>query len=165
MSTQTILLLGLTVGLPCTLLAMAIIYHGRVTSQMPAADDGWDYEDEAALEEDPAFSVPVPLRSEPDPAVIELQQVVGELQGQLARQRAALTELLSDREPPPLQRPRPPAEPLRPAAQDASPQPNELHLRVEELVAEGLSERAIARRLRIGLEEVRLVSKRQERAS
>lgn len=176
MSTVTILMLGLTVGLPCTLLALAIIYHARiaVAARMPAADEGWDprVEDDAygfapfdaAAEAAPAFSIPTPdfapvvapepYAAEPDPALVELQQTVVELQQQLAGQRAAVAGLLSGRERAP--------ESTRTVAE--APEVlavTDLGGAVRRLHAEGLSERSIARRLHVGLEEVRLVSRRE----
>lgn len=165
MSESTLpLLLALTVGLPCTLLALAIIYHARVAGRLPDADAGWDpaEADGAPL----AFSLPL-APPDPDPALLELQRTVGELQGQLARQRAALTALMSEHERPavPVALPEPvPAAagaPATPPGADAG----DLRGAVQRLSAEGLSERAIARRLHVGLEEVRLASRRRERVS
>ncbi len=111
-----------------------------------------------------------------DKLLIELQRSVGEIRGQLASQRATLATLLSDG---PLFAVAGADAPRALTAQDAlAPPPviaattqpliagveaaviavasQELHTTVARLVAEGLSDRAIARRLSIGMEEVRL---------
>jgi hypothetical protein len=52
-SITAILLLGLVVGLPCTLLALALLYHARTNAfaRMPSAEDGWDpYAEDYATE-------------------------------------------------------------------------------------------------------------------
>lgn len=112
-----------------------------------------------------------------DKLLIELQRSVGEIRGQLASQRATLAALLSDgavtngaiaQAPPP--RAAQGAAIASPPVIPAETQPliasveaaavavasQELHSMVARLVAEGLSDRAIARRLTIGMEEVRL---------
>ena len=104
-----------------------------------------------------------------DELVLELQRSVDEIKGQLLRQRGALTGFLSDvAEQAPqvgaLQAPTaspPPAPVLAngPAAAVAYAG-DVLPVSVQRLVAEGLSDRAIARHLRIGLEEVRLARQR-----
>lgn len=113
-----------------------------------------------------------------DKLLIELQRSVGEIRGQLASQRATLAALLSDgagyTNGASTQAPRPlvaqAASPAAPVVIPAATQPllagveaaavnvaaQELHSVVARLVAEGLSDRAIARRLSIGMEEVRL---------
>jgi hypothetical protein len=177
-------MLGLTVGLPCTLLALAIVYHARAAAaRMPAADDGWDpaVEDaaydfapfeapvqparaipeydlapQAALSFEPAVGTPLP-----DPELTALRQSVADLQQQLAGQRLAVAGLLSERERA--------TEPVRTAATPAFVAPEapeeiaatDLGGAVRRLATEGLSERSIARRLHVGLEEVRLVSRRE----
>ncbi|MFA7296553.1 MAG: hypothetical protein WC211_05115 [Dehalococcoidia bacterium] len=181
MSTSTVLLLGLTVGLPCTLLALAIVYHARAAAaRMPAADEGWDPTAEDAAYDFapfeapaspapfamPAFDVapepvptfePIARIEEPAPELIELRQTVADLQQQLAGQRLAVAGLLSERERA--------AEPVRiPAPVFEAPEAlaaTDLGGAVRRLAAEGLSERSIARRLHVGLEEVRLVSRRE----
>lgn len=188
MSTSTVLLLGLTVGLPCTLLALAIVYHARAgASRMPAADEGWDPAAEDASYdfvpfEAPAQPAPFAMPAydthvtpdlapeptlafepsarieEPAPELLELRQTVADLQQQLAGQRLAVAGLLSERDRAP--------EPVRAPAPIAVEAPEELAATdlggaVRRLAAEGLSERSIARRLHVGLEEVRLVSRRE----
>lgn len=164
MSESTALLLAVTVGLPCALLALAVVHHARVVGRMPAADEGWDPEQVDELP--PAFALPaMQSASEPDPAMVEMQRTVSELQAQLARQRDALTGLLSD------QRRAAPSAPVAVAsAVPAVTTPHaievgDLGTAVRNLSAEGLSDRAIARRLRVGLEEVRMLSRRRELAS
>lgn len=165
MSTMLVLLLGLTVGLPCTLLALAIAYHARAAGRMPTADEGWDPDAEDAYGAAPVFSVPMPepqpaadSPAEPDPVLLQLQEMVADLQQQLSGQRSAIVGLLSERERA--------AEAARSAARPtalhtAGTPGGDLRGNVRQLLAEGLSERSIARRLRIGLEEVRLVSRRE----
>jgi hypothetical protein len=131
---------------------------------MPAADEGWDEYDDVPVPAAPVFSAPPPA-PEPDPALIELQRTVGELQDQLAGQRDALTALLSEREqaaPVTRRYPAAAAYPAASAREDLAP---DMHTTVADLLAEGLSERTIARRLHIGLEEVRLAARREERVS
>jgi hypothetical protein len=163
-SESTALLLAVTVGLPCALLALAVVHHARVVGRMPAAYDGWDPEE--AEEPSAAFTLPsMPPASEPDPAMTELRQTMTELQAQLGRQRDALTGLLSDQR-------RAASSAAVSSAPLASTMPitpslevGDLGTAVRNLSAEGLSDRAIARRLRVGLEEVRMLSRRRELAS
>ena len=168
MSESTALLLAVTVGLPCALLALAVIHHARVIGRMPAADEGWD-PDEA--DELPTFSLPpMTMPAAPDPAMVDLQRAMSELQGQLARQRETLTALLSDQQRAAAVRtaaPVPARAPAAPLHLNAEPpvETADLGIAVRNLSAEGLSERAIARRLHVGLEEVRLLSRRRELAS
>ena len=169
MSESTALLLAVTVGLPMALLALAVIHHARVIGRMPAADEGWDPEESDELPE--VFSLPAmtPTALTPDPMIADLQRTVTELQGQLARQRDTLTGLLSDQQR--AARATATATALATAmTRDASNESPALEVAdlgsaVRDLSAEGLSERAIARRLHVGLEEVRLLSRRQELAS
>jgi hypothetical protein len=162
MSNATVIALACFVGLPCALLALAIIYRAHVASRMPAAYDGWepDIDDFAGVAPAPAYELAA-VALEPDPALVALQETVRDVQEQLQRQRVALTELLSDRE---RQRELAVAGPRPLAALVDADDDDDLHVAVQRLIAEGLSERAIARRLRIGLEEVRLAGRR-ERAS
>lgn len=184
MSTSTVLMLGLTVGLPCTLLALAIVYHARAAaSRMPAADEGWDLttEDDAYgfapfkapaqpapftvpaydphLAPEPALGYEPSARTEePAPELLELRQTVTDLQQQLAGQRLTVAGLLSERERA--------AEPVHTPAAPVFEAPEALAATdlggaVRRLTSEGLSERSIARRLHVGLEEVRLVSRRE----
>ncbi len=162
MSESTALLLAVTVGLPCALLALAVVHHARVIGRMPAADEGWDPDE--ADEAPTAFSLPaMPAASEPDPAMADLLRTVTELQTQLSRQRDALTGLLSEARhvaAPGVAAPERSASPAAPGLDTA-----DLGAAVRNLSAEGLSDRAIARRLRVGLEEVRLLARRRELAS
>lgn len=113
-----------------------------------------------------------------DQLMLELQRSVGEIKGQLAGQRATLSGLLSDGPGAVLASPQsqvvapvvplgssPPAEPQVPPGVPARPAASELQTAIAGLVAEGLSDRAIARRLSIGMEEVRLARLSPGRAS
>lgn len=113
-----------------------------------------------------------------DQLLLELQRSVGEIKGQLAGQRATLAGLLSDGSAPAListqlpavapvvpQGSSPPAEPQMAPAAAARPAASELQTSIARLVTEGLSDRAIARRLSIGMEEVRLARLSPGRAS
>ncbi|MEE8421789.1 MAG: hypothetical protein V3S31_03320 [Dehalococcoidia bacterium] len=113
-----------------------------------------------------------------DQLLLELQRSVGEIKGQLAGQRATLAGLLSGDPAPVLISPQlqavapvvpqgssPPAEPQMAPAAAARPAASELQASIARLVAEGLSDRAIARRLSIGMEEVRLARLSPGRAS
>ncbi len=167
MSESTALLLAVTVGLPCALLALAVIHHARVIGRMPTADEGWaEYDEEKELPV--AFSLPAatPTALTPDPAMADLQRTVSELQGQLARQREALTSMLSDQQRAAATRAAAPvAAPRATAELETAAGVADLGAAIRDLTAEGLSERAIARRLGVGLEEVRLLSRRRELAS
>lgn len=167
MSESTALLLAVTVGLPCALLALAVVHHARVIGRMPEAYEGWDPEESDELPE--AFSLPpmTPTALTPDPVMADLQRTVSELQGQLARQREALTGLLSDQQRAATRVAAPAPTVARPAIENEAQEPEvaDLGSAVRDLSAEGLSERAIARRLHVGLEEVRLLSRRRELAS
>lgn len=111
-----------------------------------------------------------------DELLLELQRSVEELKIQLTRQRATLAGLLSDDAgyPPVTQlldatdAGVESSSPGTPAAAMAEIDPRavassdvDLRSAVDRLVAEGLSDRAVARRLRIGLEEVRLARQRR----
>jgi len=113
------------------------------------------------------------------PSVLLLSIAIGvplmllalQVRGDLTRQRAALRQMMSDNERVAVMTPEPAmvsGAPIMPTPVSA-PEPvaivpdlpldrtsGELRTAVTDLAAEGLSDRAIARRLRIGLEEVRL---------
>lgn len=186
MSESTALLLAATVGLPCALLALAVVYHARVVGRMPAAYEGWDedIDDLEYVDEAPAaFRLPplsdslspaVPVMRL-DPAIADLQANVREMQTQLARQRETLTGLLSEQQrTAALRASAPRATTTRPAAAHGPAPVSDEEITLEvpgigtavrNLSAEGLSDRAIARRLRVGLEEVRMLARRGELAS
>ena len=155
-----VVLLSIGVGAPILLLALGVLYHAYVLANQPAAPDQlMEHVASAAIE--PAEEL-----------VAELQDAMHEIRGQLGSQRRALSNLLSAA-PQAQQATQAPA--LAPAAgapmpvssspgmtDDVAPgAPTEsLTGVVGRLVAEGLSDRAIARRIRIGLEEVRIARTR-----
>ena len=152
-----VVLLSIGVGAPLLLLALGVLYHAYVLGNQPAAPDQlMEHVARAAIE--PAEEL-----------VAELQDAMHDIRGQLGSQRRALSSLLSVT-------PQATAAPgLAPAAgapmpvnpspemtDDVAPgAPTEgLTGLVRRLVAEGLSDRAIARRMSIGLEEVRIARTR-----
>lgn len=167
-----LLLLSISIGVPLMLLALGVLYHAYVLGQQPAILDDLDDHVQALATESA------------DALLIDLQETVEHMQGQLATQRQSLAGLLSEdnrrmhalatapalatasAEPEmpqasgaPVEQPRTAAAPRKPrAAMDdrRSSSPNPLSAAVSQLVSEGLSDRAIARRLHIGLEEVRM---------
>lgn len=156
--------MALAIGIPLLLAAGALFLNACLVLRR-ARPDAADAAD-AALEA---------LATESrDELVLELQRSVDEIKGQLQRQRGALAGFLSDAPEQPSQPnvlqaltvpPSPAA--VRPsgAADVAAEAGGELRASVDRLVAEGLSDRAIARHMRIGLEEVRLARQRMGRAS
>lgn len=163
----SVLLLTIAIGVPLMLLALGVLYHAYLLSRQPLdLDDQLDQ-----------------LVADPNDVMQGLQRSMQEIRGELTRQRVSLRQMLSERDatgarpafatatPEALAAiPAMPIEPLDPAsiiapaptllpAEPALPidhTAGELRHAVRELLAEGLSDRAIARRLRIGLEEVRL---------
>ena len=145
----------LLVGLPLSFIAAGLLLNAYLIVRRARIDPT-----DAALE--------ALARESEGELLIELQRSVEDIRGQLTRQRTTLTGLLSDAArysspAPALASPPAPAStaaiaapPIAPAAAGPSPPAGELRAAVGQLVAEGLSDRAIARRLRIGLEEVRL---------
>lgn len=156
----TELVLALLFGTPVLALALAVAYHAQLyLVQRPG--------NPAAAQ--PGEGSPDQLGPQAE-YVLDLRRSIDELQDQLARQGHTLTGLLSETaqrdarrdlaEAPIAAAPqRPPAPAPRPVLETAPPG-RELPGAVRQLAAEGLSDRAIARRLRIGLEEVRLLSQR-----
>jgi hypothetical protein len=187
---STVAILSLTIGLPMLLLAVGVLYHAYVLGRQPAALDELEAHVEAMATEST------------DALLIDLQEAVERMQGQLARQRESLAGLLSDEGG----RPRSPALAMAPAvigapttmlepelprasgepfgapvtdrrgsetpANRAPGAPIEgtrggemtLASSVARLVSEGLSDRAIARQLHVGLEEVRMARMRGPRS-
>ena len=162
---DTSLLLALLFGAPVSALALAVGYHARLylLDRGGALSPG-----ELAVETHDAGSLGPPIE-----VVLDLRHSIDELQDQLARQSDTLSNLLSEsaqrmarRE---LSRAAPaaaaPQRQAAPAPPPAAPDPTlagaDLPRAVQRLTAEGLSDRSIARRLRIGLEEVRLLARRR----
>ena len=155
----TELVLALLFGTPVLALALAVAYHAQLYLMDRRGKLG--ARDAEAREQ---------LGAPPE-MVLDLRRSIEELQDQLSKQRHTLYGLLSETaqrdarrelgaEPlpaapaPPRATSPPPSAPL-----DSAASPRELPGAVRQLTAEGLSDRAIARRLRIGLEEVRLLSR------
>ncbi len=163
---STPLLLSLSIGLPVLLLAIGVFYHARVIAQQPAVD---------ALS---AHVAELATSDHTDELLAELQHSMHAIRQQLAQQRESLSGMLSD-EAAPRARTGAPADRARRASAAASPRAAaptanpllgidptvELRSAVARLVAEGLSDRAIARQLHIGLEEVRMARTRTGSAS
>ena len=169
MSVNLSVLLVLLIGVPLLLVAGGLLLNAYLLVRQPKVETA-----EMAVEALATESM--------DELLLELQHAIEEVKGQLARQRATLTGLLTEAgaygQPAPgmpqrgaaLASPggRPPARPPAPPHIDtgvAPPAAADLRAAVDQLVAEGLSDRSIARRLRIGVEEVRLARLRSGRAS
>jgi pyruvate/2-oxoglutarate dehydrogenase complex dihydrolipoamide acyltransferase (E2) component len=159
----TALALTLLVGLPLVLLAAGVLWQAYLlaTRSTEAATDPTD----AALRAMATASV--------DDLLLEIQRAIDELQGQVSSQRRTIESLLSAPAPlataaatpaPTVAAAMPAAPALAPAAPAAAMSapatadrvPTTLHMQLDQLLAEGLSDRAIARRLQVGLEEVRM---------
>ena len=146
----SVLLVSIAIGVPLMLLALGVIYHAYLLSRHPA-------DLETHVEQ---------LATEPSEVMLGLQRSINDIRGELTRQRTSLREMLSDGPgcPPPARRRWPPLRRLPSPPRRCPPAPvlpidrtsGELRAAVQDLAAEGLSDRSIARRLRIGLEEVRL---------
>ncbi|MEZ4502192.1 MAG: hypothetical protein R3C39_06175 [Dehalococcoidia bacterium] len=173
MTLSTALALTLLVGLPLVLLAAGVLWQAYLLAtrqpEAPAVDPT-----DAALRAMATASV--------DDLLLEIQRAIDELQGQVSSQRRTLEGLMSAPAPAPLATavaapaaaaptpapapaPTPPVAPVAPppasapmaaASSTAERVPTSLHLQLDQLLAEGLSDRAIARRLQVGLEEVRM---------
>jgi len=163
----TPLLIALLAGPPLVLLALAIAYAANVLARRPVT---------------PFTAAAMTQTRDPGTHHIEdLQHTVIALQRQLAAQHDSITALLSERSEADASLPPGPASrqsrsangmavagktaavptgalvnPARPALNDA----DALRRRVRDLLAEGLSDRSIARELRVGVEEVRLLTGR-----
>ena len=158
----TELVLALLFGTPVLALALAVAYLAQLY----------------LMDRDGRLAAGKPDARSPDQLgpqaefLLDLRRSIEELQDQLSRQQHSLHGLLSEtaqrdarRElgeaapsaAPPAQRP---VAAAPSPALDAAPSGRELPGAVRQLSVEGLSDRAIARRLRIGLEEVRLLSQR-----
>ena len=157
----SVLLISIAIGVPLMLLAMGVLYHAYLLAKQPTDLD-------AHVEQ---------LATDPNEVMRGLQRSMNDIRGELTRQRASLREMLSDAQPATAAA-RQPVAPAAPVASAAPPAPTpirevstpivaapalpidrtsgELRSAVRDLAAEGLSDRSIARRLRIGLEEVRL---------
>ena len=160
MSVELSMPAGVLIGVPLLLAAAGLLLNAYLVVRRPRVDPT-----DLALEAVATESM--------EELLLELQRSLEEVKGQLARQRASVAGLLS--ESPGYPAPAPALEPQAPAgapgtapeveARAAAPSGADLRAAVDQLLAEGLSDRAVARRLRIGLEEVRLARQRAGRAS
>lgn len=162
-----ILLLSLAIGVPLMLLALGVLYHGYLLSQQTQQ-----------TQRDPLEAHVESLATESTEALLtSLQRSVDQLQGQMARQRDSLAGLLSDQRAAMTFVTAAPAAPVpttsrgddRPMAAGehvsaAAPRASDLRSQVLALTEDGLSDRAIARELNVGLEEVRIARLRGGRA-
>lgn len=173
-----VLLLSLAIGGPLLLLALAVLYHASLIARQ---DDDWI---DSPLEDDaPVMSGSPTLTGLPgtaagasldmldqhvtrlvtgstDAMIARLEQMANDVREQLQVQHATLESLMSASTRPIAQAPLPRAagEPLT-----AMPMPPAIESRASQLsrlMAEGMSDRAIARQLRIGLEEVKIARSR-----
>jgi hypothetical protein len=158
------LLLAISIGLPVLLLALGIIYHGYVISKQAMLIDPLDTH-VTSLATDHA-----------DELLGDLQRSMGQIREQLTQQRQSLSGMLSDSERRAPVRARAvaaaaphydyPATPSRIPVRERIADPTaDMRHTVAQLAAEGLSDRAIARQLRVGLEEVRMTRSRTGSAS
>ncbi len=152
----TVLLLSLAIGVPLMLLALGVLYHGYLLSQQTRRDP-LDVRVEALATESS------------DELIASLQDAVLQLQGQMSRQRESLASLLSDQrnafalEGAGDDRPMAAGEQVESLESRHAPD-SSLRARVLALTEDGLSDRAIARELHIGLEEVRIARLRGGRS-
>jgi DNA-binding NarL/FixJ family response regulator len=152
-----VLLVTLAVGVPLMLLALGVLYHAYLLSRQPQ-DFLESHVDALATES-------------AEELLIALQETVDEMQAQLASQRDALAGMLSDAPPvfatalasaSSFDRPMAAGDYVEQSAEMAARTPPTAHAmpsvrsRIAELADGGLSDRAIARELHIGLEEVRI---------
>jgi hypothetical protein len=175
----SVLLLSIAIGGPVLLLALAVLYHGMLISRQKAdlevalADTGLSPNmltqasatptpaDRGAAERDLLTEHVASLVTRSSDALAErLEEAMSQMQEQLAHQRTSLETLLSE-----------PARVIAGASmgraagehvrQGSTPS---LSTHIGRLIEEGLSDRAIARELRIGLEEVKIARNRGHRA-
>lgn len=169
MSVNPSAILVLLFGIPLLLVAGGLLLNAYLVVRRPNVEPA-----DMALEALATESM--------DELLLELQHAIEEINGQLARQRVTLSGLLTEAgayaQPAggmpqrgetlasrPVQPPVPSLSPPDIDTRVAPPPPADLRGAVDQLVAEGLSDRSIARRLRIGVEEVRLARLRSGRAS
>jgi DNA-binding NarL/FixJ family response regulator len=156
-----VLLISIAIGVPLMLLALGVLYHAYVLSRQAPIDELTAHVEALATEST-------------EDLLANLQEAVERMQGQLASQRESLAGLLSDSRAP-ASMPAPQAAFVAPAPMAAGefvPAPAmrraeaavDQRSQIQRLAAEGLSDRAIARQLHIGLEEVRIARMRGGRS-
>lgn len=177
-----VLLLSITIGGPLLLLAVAVLYHAAMVARQQAGLDSVLAQVDLAAAQSQA-PTPTPIWREPqrdveaerdlltehvaslvtrsaDALAERLEQAMAQMQEQLSQQRSTLETLLS--EPPRVPAVAGAASTLGRAAGEhvhTSPSPS-VSEQIARLIGEGMSDRAIARELRIGLEEVRIARSR-----
>jgi DNA-binding NarL/FixJ family response regulator len=164
----TALLLSISIGLPILLLALGVFYHARVIARPATIIDTLGAQVETMA-----------VTDHTEELLAELQNSMHAIRQQLSQQRQSLSGMLSNDAPRPrgipameasLRATAPAATATTVAGRMIEAQQNidpgtELRVSVTRLVSEGLSDRAIARQLRIGLEEVRMARTRTGTAS
>jgi hypothetical protein len=177
----SVLLLSIAIGGPLLLLALAVLYHGALVArqrsdlEIALAETGLSPEagSEMSLASTSASQRAVEAERDlltehvaslvtrsADALAERLEEAMAQMQEQLAHQRSSLEMLLS--------------EPARVVAVAPTGRAAGEHIRREQappmsaqiarLIEEGLSDRAIARELRIGLEEVKIARSRGSHA-
>lgn len=143
-----ILVMALIVGIPLMLLALGVLYHAYLASRQPL--DPLDVHVDALATESA------------EELLFALQEAVDRMQVQLAHQRDTLAGMLNEPRPAFALTDRPMAagDFVMQAVED---EPQDVRSRILALAEDGLSDRAIARELRIGLEEVRIARMPQVR--
>ncbi len=174
----SVLLLSVAVGGPVLLLALAVLYHGALLSRQKAdlqsvlADAGLSTamlaQATVSLSRDPDLDrdllsdhVSSLVTRSADALAERLEQTMAQLQEQLMQQRSSLEMLLSA----PARTPAAAGMPLGRAAGEYihGESAASTSAQIARLIDEGLSDRAIARELRIGLEEVKIARSRGRR--
>lgn len=179
-----VLLLSVAIGVPLLLLALGVLYHAWVLGRQQSADDDDLGAHVEALATESTDALLIDLRDAVEHMQGQLARQRESLAGLLSEDaRAPRTAMAAV--PAPMMAPAPPTMPRplepdtstmhlafpdsRPAAGSfitnprlapAPPVGGSLTSAVADLVAEGLSDRAIARQLHIGLEEVRMARMR-----
>ena len=182
----TVWLLSVAIGLPLMLLALGVLYHAYVLGRQPAVMDDLDAHVEAlATESADALLVDLQETVERMQAQLARQRdsLAGLLSEEVRRPRTpAMAPAMSASMAAPalpsapahqrapmaaggyVENPRATSAPRRALEETPRPAaPLTMGNAVAQLVSEGLSDRAIARRLRVGLEEVRIARMRTAR--
>lgn len=157
----TVLLVTLTLGIPLMLLALGVLYHAYLFGRQPI-DLLEGHVDALATESS-------------EDLLMALQEAVDDMQEQLALQRETLAGMLSDRTPAlspvlaaadlgipgaVMERPLAAGEFVEQGHAEDAPAATGLRAQIAGLAEAGMSDRAIARELHIGLEEVRIARMR-----
>lgn len=168
MTGATVLLIGLLMGFPVLLLALAIGYQAAAGGRRRAVDNSAAAaatSTRPAIDPRPELGYDRSAGGQLDKELLhELQRSLQQITEQLTGQREVLTGLLSEHRhvaaaaPPTAPQAAPLTAPLAAPAPPVHAPAADLRAMVARLTAEGLSERSVARRLRIGLEEVRLIA-------